>query len=224
MKYDNLIAGDFTMVKSTVDIGGDQDLKMGCVLARKTVSAGAKGKYSFALTSFTAAVGTLSVTIDGTSFSVDSTAESTLDALLTSLATAVNADSTCAFAATADTENDKFVLEANTVGAWAGESEIAMDKTGITVTIGDKTTEVEAADKSNGEYYAVDSSKNDGTQIPRAVLIEDVAVESGDVGKAVVAFTGEFNKSKLSFGGSDTWATHFDAMRDRCMFVKEIVE
>lgn len=224
MKYDNLIAGDFPMVKSTVTIGGNQNLKMGCVLGRKSVSVGAKGKYSFALTSFTAAAGTLSATIDGVTYTVDADTSSTVDGLLTALAAAINVDTTCAFVATADTDADKLVLEAKNVGAYAGDIVMSMASAGITVTIGDKTTVTAAADVSNGEYYAVDSSKNDGTQIPRAVLIEDVTVPNGSTGKAVVAFSGEFNISKLSFGSTDTWATHFDAMRDRCMFVKEIVE
>ena len=62
-EYENLIAGPFPLQKDTVTIGGNQTLKAGCVLGFKSVSAGAKGKYRFALSSITAAAGTVSVTI-----------------------------------------------------------------------------------------------------------------------------------------------------------------
>ena len=43
-EYENLIAGPFPLQKDTVTIGGNQNLKAGCVLGFKSVSAGAKGK------------------------------------------------------------------------------------------------------------------------------------------------------------------------------------
>lgn len=225
MKYDNLIIGDFPVKKSHVTLGGNQNLKMGCVLGEKSVTAGAKGKYYFALSSITADDGTVAVTIDGTSFSVDTTSESTIDGILTALAAAVNADETCAFAATADTANDRLYLEANSVGTWAGDITITMAKTGdIAITIGEKTQATEPVDASNGEYYAVNSGLSDGTQYPRAVLLEDANVPNGETLTVLVALTGEFNKRKLTFGSTDTWATHKSAMRDRCMFVEDAIE
>lgn len=223
MKYDNIIAGDFPMVKDSVVLGGNQNLKMGCVLGRKSVSAGVKGEYYFGLSSLTPATGTVSVAIGDKTFSVDTDSESTIDGILEALACEVNADSTCEFAAEADKSNDRFYLEAKNVGAWAGDVEISMSKTGVTLTIGDKTQSTAPADASNGEYYAVNSGLIDGTQIPRAVLLEDVNVANGSTAVASVAFTGVFNKEKLSFGSTDTWATHFNDMRDRCMFVKDVV-
>lgn len=225
MNYENLIVGDFPLQKETVTIGGNQELKAGCVLGRKTITAGAKGKFSFALTSLTADDGTVSATIDGETYSVDTTSESTIDSILTALAAGINADSTCAFAASADTSADKLVLEAKAVGAFANSITISMAKTGdIVLTIGSKTTVTSGADASSGEFYAVNSGLSDGTQFPRAVLLEDVTVANGSTGKALVAFTGVFNKSKLTFGSTDTWATHADGMRDRCMFAVDVVE
>ena len=92
-EYENLIAGPFPLQKDTVTIGGNQTLKAGCVLGFKSVSAGAKGKYRFALSSITAAAGTVSVTIGENTFSIDTTAEGsnhTIDEILDSLA-ALNA-------------------------------------------------------------------------------------------------------------------------------------
>lgn len=228
VNYENIIAGDFPIHKGTVKIGGNQDLKLGCVLGYKSVTDGAKGKYSFLLSSITAGAGTVSVVIDGTSFTVDTTADgdnNTIDEILTSLAAAVNASTLVGFTATADTEHDKLVLEAKTVGAWAGSAVITMAKTGtIVLTIGEKTQVTAPADASTGEFFAADHTAVDGTQTARAVLLEDCKVASGSIGHAVVAFTGCFNKSKLSFGGSDTLEDQYTNMLDGCIFAVDVIE
>ena len=225
MNYDNLIVGEFPVQKDTVTIGGDQALKAGCVLGRKTISAGAKGSYYFALSALTASAGVVTLTVDGTAFAVDTTTASTVDTIIADLVAAVNADTTCAFKAEADTTNHRIYLTAKAVGAFAGDIAITLTKSSaLVLTIGSKTQATAAADASNGEFYAVNSSLSDGTEVPRAVLLEDVTVESGETGKALVAYTGAFNKSKLTFGSTDTWATHSNAMRDRSMFAVEVVE
>ena len=227
-EYPNLIAGKFPIQKATVTIGCNQDLKAGCVLGYKSVSAGAKGKYRFALSSITAAAGTVSVTIGEDTFSIDTTAEGnnhTIDEILDSLAAAVNASSLVAFEATANKTNDYFILEAKTVGTWAGDVTISMAKTGdLVLTIGDKTQVTARADASTGEFFAADHTKNDGTQIARAVLLEDIAVANGSLGKALIAYTGCFNQSKLTFGGSDTIADQFTNMIDHSIFAVDVVE
>ncbi len=227
-EYENLIAGPFPLQKDTVTIGGNQTLKTGCVLGFKSVSAGAKGKYRFALSSITAAAGTVSVTIGENTFSIDTTAEgdnNTIDEILDSLAAAVNASSLVAFVATADKTNDYFILEAKTVGTWAGDVTITMAKTGdLALTIGDKTQVTAPADASTGEFFAADHTKDDGTQTARAVLLEDITVANGSLGKAVVAYTGCFNKSKLTFGGSDTIADQYTNMLDHSIFAVDVVE
>ena len=227
-EYENLIAGPFPLQKDTVTIGGNQNLKAGCVLGFKSVSAGAKGKYRFALSSITAAAGTVSVTIGENTFSIDTTAEGdnhTIDEILDSLAAAVNASSLVAFEATADKSNDYFILEAKAVGTWAGDVTITMAKTGdLALTIGDKTQVTAPADASTGEFYAADHTAVDGTQTASAVLLEDITVANGSLGKAVVAYTGCFNKSKLTFGGSDTLEDQYTNMLDHCIFAVDVVE
>ena len=227
-EYENLIAGPFPLQKDTVTIGGNQNLKAGCVLGFKSVSAGAKGKYRFALSSITAAAGTVSVTIGENTFRIDTTAEGsnhTIDEILDSLAAAVNASSLVAFEATADKSNDYFILEAKSVGTWAGDVTISMAKTGdLVLTIGDKTQVTAPADASTGEFFAADHTAVDGTQVARAVLLEDITVANGSLGKAVVAYTGCFNKSKLTFGGSDTIADQYTNMLDHSIFAVDVVE
>lgn len=227
-EYQNLIAGPFPLQKDTVTIGGNQNLKAGCVLGFKSVTDGAKGKYRFALSSITAAAGTVSVTIGEDTFSIDTTesgSNHTIDEILDSLAAAVNASSTVAFEATADKSNDYFILEAKAVGTWAGDVTISMAKTGdLVLTIGDKTQVTAPADASTGEFYAADHTAVDGTQTARAVLLEDIVVANGSLGKAVVAYTGCFNKSKLTFGGSDTLEDQYTNMLDHCIFAVDVVE
>ena len=59
----------------------------------------------------------------------------------------------------------------------------------------------------SGKLTIVDSSKSDGTQLPYAVLAENVDATSADKDCGVY-LTGEFNNDKLVFGGTDTAATH----------------
>ena len=102
---------------------------------------------------------------------------------------------------------------------------ISMAKTGdLVLTIGSKTQVTAPADASTGEFYAADHTAVDGTQTARAVLLKDIVVANGSLGKAVVAYTGCFNKSKLTFGGSDTLEDQYANMLDRCIFAVDVVE
>jgi len=73
---------------------------------------------------------------------------------------------------------------------------------------------------ASGKCVICDSAgTDDGRRAPYAVLLEAVDATSADVA-AAAALTGEFNRAKLVFGGTDTYATHVVAMRDLCMFQK----
>lgn len=74
--------------------------------------------------------------------------------------------------------------------------------------------------QTNGNKGAkVDSSKSDGTQIPYAIVAQDVDATLAD-SMALVYLTGEFNGAALIFGGSDTIATHKAALRRIGLFIK----
>ena len=66
----------------------------------------------------------------------------------------------------------------------------------------------------------VDSTKNDGTQNLFAVLAETVDATEADAA-AGAWMTGEFERARLIFGGSDTWKTHEKAARDVGIFFKD---
>lgn len=68
----------------------------------------------------------------------------------------------------------------------------------------------------------VDSTKADGTQTVYAVAAE--AVDATAAAQPVpIYFTGEFNKAALTFGGTDTAATHEAAARNIGIFFKSNV-
>lgn len=60
----------------------------------------------------------------------------------------------------------------------------------------------------------VDSTKTDGTQIPFGILTDTVDTTSSTDVKATVYKTGLFNSKALTFGGTDTVATHQAKLRD----------
>lgn len=60
---------------------------------------------------------------------------------------------------------------------------------------------------------SVDSSKSDGSEKPYCILVRPVDATSADV-KAEVYISGQFNREALTFGGTDTDATHEDGLRD----------
>ncbi|MCZ8520134.1 MULTISPECIES: head decoration protein [Paenibacillus] len=66
----------------------------------------------------------------------------------------------------------------------------------------------------------VDSTKTDGSQVPFAVLADDVDATLSDK-TAAVYLTGEFNDSKLTFGGTDTLAKHKTELRRIGIFTRK---
>ena len=116
-KYQNLFAGDFPQSREAVTIGSAQTLKAGCILGKKTATAGAKGKFSFALSAITAAEGSVTLYVGESGYTVVTTAESTIANILADLVSAVNDDSSCGFAATADAASS--TIEQRQRDGWA---------------------------------------------------------------------------------------------------------
>ena len=155
------------------------------------------------------------------SYEVEITSVSTVDSILTSLAALANADTSCPFEAVANTTADKLELEANTIGVWPNDYDVELTSEDVTLTIGVKTIVTVGVDFSKGEFFLVNSTKSDGTQNPDAMLLEDVVVGSDATVLAAVTYTGDVSEDKLIFGGTDTLATHIDAMRAHCLFVNK---
>lgn len=71
---------------------------------------------------------------------------------------------------------------------------------------------------TGGKFQPVNSTATDGSQSPNCVLARPVDATSTDV-PAEVYISGVFNRQALTFGGTDTAATHEEAMRDLNMYV-----
>lgn len=73
---------------------------------------------------------------------------------------------------------------------------------------------------ASGKLVIVNTAgTDDGRRTPYAVLAEDTDASGGD--KTVsVYLTGSFNEDKLIFGGTDTVATHKDALRNLGIFAR----
>lgn len=93
-------------------------------------------------------------------------------------------------------------------------------------TVLGKVSQLDEADLYAGTpiMSPVNSTKTDGSQDPYAILA-DVEIDATDKDVRAVAYTdGEFNRSALKFGGTDTIATHEDAMRRIGLITKRVVK
>ncbi len=75
---------------------------------------------------------------------------------------------------------------------------------------------------TGGKCKVLNSANSDGSQSVYAILAAAVDATSGDV-VAPVYYTGEFNQAALTFGGSDTAATHKTAARKIGLFFKTTI-
>lgn len=76
---------------------------------------------------------------------------------------------------------------------------------------------------ASAKVVILDSGNADGSENIFAVLSEPVDASAGDVvGPAFI--TGEFDSSKMVFGGTDTVATHLVAARDLSIFFKKTTD
>lgn len=97
---------------------------------------------------------------------------------------------------------------------------VAFTSDEIDLTLNDATTDFAVGDiftitvpAGDGKVVSVDSSNVDGSGNPFGVLLASADASAADQNVSV-ALTGQFNKEKLTFGGSDTFATHEDRLRE----------
>jgi hypothetical protein len=75
---------------------------------------------------------------------------------------------------------------------------------------------------ASGKFILSLSAAADGSQVIRAILLDDCNASAADQ-RALVAFTGEFNPAKVVFGTGHTSASTDQACRDRGIFWKATV-
>jgi hypothetical protein len=206
---DNLIAGDFPIVTATAILAAGI-LSRGAVLGKKYVGA-------------VPATGTA----DG-----DNTGDGTVTVVTGGVDTKVGVYTIeCIEAITNGgvfkvvNPNGETILENVIIEAGAG-GDVAFTSDELNGTITDGGTDFALGDKftvtvpaGDNSVVLVDSTAIDGSAAPYAVLLEDANASSAEV-TVPVALSGEFDASVLSYGGTDTNATHKDAMRALNMYQK----
>lgn len=75
---------------------------------------------------------------------------------------------------------------------------------------------------ASGKYRLCDADTpaTDGSQDPKAILVEDVDASGGDVTDAPIYLAGEFNENKLTMKASTTIAQIKAALRALSIFIK----
>lgn len=73
---------------------------------------------------------------------------------------------------------------------------------------------------ASGKYTACDVLASDGSETPDVVLSEATDASGGDVTKAPVYLSGEFNASLLTFGATTDAALTKVAMRTKSLYQK----
>jgi hypothetical protein len=102
-------------------------------------------------------------------------------------------------------------------GSFPVETETAVLLSGQNVTRGTVLGKVTAS----GKLVIVNSAgTDDGRRAPYAIAAESVDATSGDK-NILVYLSGTFNQSSMTFGGSDTIATHKDALRNLSIFTRK---
>lgn len=76
---------------------------------------------------------------------------------------------------------------------------------------------VTASDKGK----IVNSANSDGSQNADCILTDDIDATSADVVTSAY-ISGSFNRKALTFGGTDTAATHENALRQKGIFLKDV--
>lgn len=76
---------------------------------------------------------------------------------------------------------------------------------------------------ASGKLKLVDSAASDGSQAPYAILAANTDATSADK-TCPLYMAGEFNSNGLTFGGTDTAATHKVALRDIGIYLKDPVK
>lgn len=75
---------------------------------------------------------------------------------------------------------------------------------------------------ATSKYVLSAAAAGDGSEVPRAILLEAVDATSADV-EATVAESGEFNEDRITLGAGHTVASIRDGLRDLNIYLKNPV-
>lgn len=75
---------------------------------------------------------------------------------------------------------------------------------------------------TSGKFNLSLSAAIDGSEVPVAIVAEDVDASGGDVTNVPVYIKGEFNENSLTLGTAHTIASIKDGMRDVGLYLKTV--
>jgi len=118
---------------------------------------------------------------------------------------------------------DGYRLGDATIGTAYSNNQIGFTITagGTAAAVGDSFTITVAA--GSGKFKLVNSANVDGSQNPAGVLAETMDASASDR-TAQVYKTGEFAICDLTFGGTDTYQTHQDALRTMNIYLRTVMQ
>lgn len=200
---DNVIAGEFPQIKQAVTVADAQTLTRGCMVGRAEVAAGTAGDLVTG--------GSGAETISAYALAAGGPAK-----IGNYRATCIIAGATGQFAVT--DPNGTLVGIATVGTTFAGG--------GITFLITDS-----GGDPEVGDYFvlpvaagaltvtALDHTLVNGSNVPYGVLLEAVTTDGATL-PAVVARTGEFQSTGLTFGGSTVYTDIQAAAEDKNIYIR----
>ena len=75
---------------------------------------------------------------------------------------------------------------------------------------------------TDSTYRTSLAASNDGSQTPRAILLDAIAETANSYSYAPVAFTGEFNEAALTIGTGHTADSIRNGLRDKNIYLKTL--
>ncbi|OLS34211.1 hypothetical protein BTR22_19170 [Alkalihalophilus pseudofirmus] len=75
----------------------------------------------------------------------------------------------------------------------------------------------------SGHSVRIDSGSEDGGTTPYGILTDTINTDVDEDVVTTCYVSGVFNQNALVFGGSDTYATHEEKLREKGIFLKENV-
>lgn len=75
----------------------------------------------------------------------------------------------------------------------------------------------------SGDYLLSLAAANDGTEVPDAILAEDIA-DADLPAEAIVYRAGEFNRNAVRLGTGHTFASVIQGLRERGIYLKKAME
>lgn len=208
--FDNLRGGGPSCCFSTrsVVLAAAQTLLRGAVLGLKTVVAAVVRIASITFSGTTAVgSGAVVLTVGATTYTYHTVTGDTPTVVAAALKALVNADTARLVNAT----NTAGKLILTFIASGANTTTVSATSADANVTAGATAADQAGVTAVDGEAVLVDSTKSDGSQVAKVILLESTDTTTGSI-QVPVADAGSFNRAALVVGGTDTLDMHLDTL------------